>query len=274
MAPKPPDARHAPAKPGRSSSERSVEAVDITRGGKWPKETIVSLVAFCVLWQLASMVLPPFVAPSWARIGKSLADIATRPDFIAITVARVAVALIVSFTLGMAVAISMFRWDAVERYLMPLMKLLMAVPVLCWILFAVLWFRVREVRIAFILVVVCAPIFVIDVLDGMRGVSKDLRDMVRALRPSMQQFFLKLILPATVPAILTSWKVNLSLSIRVVTMAELVGATSGIGYALMQANETFSVADVFAWTVVLVLILMLAQVVVARVERRLLVWRE
>jgi len=255
-------------------SSEAVEAVDVVHAGRWPKETIVSLAAFVVLWQLASMVLPPFVAPSWARIGKSLADIATRPEFIAITVARVGVALVVSFLLGIAVAMAMYRWDAVERYLMPLVKLLMAVPVLCWILFAVLWFKFREVRIAFILVVVCAPIFVIDVLDGMRGVSKDLRDMVRALRPTARQFFWKLVLPGTVPAILTSWKVNLSLSIRVVTMAELVGATSGIGYALMQANETFSVADVFAWTVVLVLILMAAQIAVTWVERRLLVWRE
>ena len=76
------------------------------------------------------------------------------------------------------------------------------------------------------------------------------------------------------PAILTSWKVNLRVSIRVVTMAELVGATSGIGYALMQAKETFSVADVFAWTVVLVFILMVANVAVTGLERRLLVWRE
>jgi NitT/TauT family transport system permease protein len=257
---------------GRQSE--AVEAVDVAHGGRWPKETFVSLAAFLVLWQLASMVLPPFVVPSWARVGKSLLDIATRPEFIAVTVARVSVALVVSFVLGMVFAMAMYRWDVVERYLMPLVKILMAVPVLCWILFAVLWFRLREVRIAFILVVVCAPIFLIDALDGMRGVSKDLRDMVRALRPNARQFFVKLILPATVPAILTSWKVNLSLSIRVVTMAELVGATSGIGYALMQANETFSVADVFAWTVVLVLILMAAQVVVTWVERRLLVWRE
>jgi ABC-type nitrate/sulfonate/bicarbonate transport system permease component len=42
----------------------------------------------------------------------------------------------------------------------------------------------------------------------------------------------------------------------------------------MQANETFSVADVFAWTVVLVVILMVANIAVTRLERRLLVWRE
>ena len=259
---------------GPVRQSEAVAAVDVAHSGRWPKETIAALIAFAVLWHIASLVLPPFVAPGWARIGKSLLDIATKPEFIAITAGRVGFALIVSFVVGLLAAMAMYRWNIVERYLMPLVKVLMAVPVLCWILFAVLWFKDRELRIAFILIVVCAPIFVIDVLDGMHGVSKDLRDMVRALRPNLRQFFTKLILPATVPAILTSWKVNLSLAIRVVTMAELVGATSGIGYALMQANETFAIADVFAWTVVLVLILLAAQAVVTAIERRLLVWRD
>ncbi len=250
----------------------AVEAVDAVRAGRLPKETFISIAAFIVLWHLASLVLPPFVAPSWARIWRSLMSL--RLDFVAITVARVAAALALSFGAGVLAAMLMYRLEAVERYLLPMVKLLMAVPVLCWIMFAVLWFKHREVRIAFILVVVCAPIFLIDALDAMRGVSKELRDMVRSLRPTARQFFTKLILPATLPGILTSWKVNLSLAIRVVTMAELVGATSGIGYGLVMANETFSVSDVFAWTIVLVLILLAAQVVVTRIERHVLVWRD
>lgn len=259
---------------GTHRRQGEAAAIDVGHAGKWPKESLITFAAFFVLWHFASMVLPPFVAPGWARIGKSLLDVLGQPEFILITVARVAVALVVSFVIGLGLAMAMYWWERVERYLMPMVKLLMAVPVLCWILFAVLWFKMREVRIAFILIMVCAPIFVIDVLDGMQGVRRDLRDMVRALRPSARQYFTKLILPATVPSILTSWKVNLSLAIRVVTMAELVGATSGIGYALMQANETFSVADVFAWTVVLVVILMLAQLAVTYIERKLLVWRD
>ena len=100
----------------------AVEAGDVVRGGRWPKETLVSLIAFFVLWHFASMVLPPFVAPSWARIGRSLLDIATRPEFIAITVGRVAVALVVSFVLGMALAMAMYWWTVLERYLMPLIQ--------------------------------------------------------------------------------------------------------------------------------------------------------
>jgi len=62
-------------------------------------------------------------------------------------------------------------------------------------------------------------------------------------------------LPAILPSLITSWKINLSLAIRVVTIAELVGAVTGIGHQLAVAQELFSVADVFAWTLVLVALL-------------------
>jgi NitT/TauT family transport system permease protein len=130
-----------------------------------------------------------------------------------------------------------------------------------------------EFRIAFVLIVVCGPVFVVDVLDGMKGVSKDLRDMLRSFRPTRVQLFTKLMLPATLPAILTSWKINLSLAIRVVTIAELVGAVTGIGYGLVVAQELFSIADVFAWTLVLVVILFIAEALLGRVEARVLRWR-
>jgi ABC-type nitrate/sulfonate/bicarbonate transport system permease component len=149
----------------------------------------------------------------------------------------------------------------------------MAVPVVSWILFAVLWFRGVEFRILFVLVVVCAPVFVVDTLDSMRNVPRELRDMMRSFRPTSFQFFRKLMLPAILPGIFTSWKITLSLAIRVVTIAELVGAVTGIGHQLSVAQELFSVADVFAWTLVLVALLFLLEGIIGKVEHRLLRWR-
>ncbi|MET0277137.1 MAG: ABC transporter permease subunit, partial [Pseudorhodoplanes sp.] len=158
-------------------------------------------------------------------------------------------------------------------YLHPMIRILMAVPVVSWILFAILWFRGVEFRILFVLVVVCAPVFVVDTLDGMRSVPRELRDMMRSFRPTSLQFFRKLMLPAILPSIFTSWKITLSLAIRVVTIAELVGAVTGIGHQLSVAQELFSVADVFAWTLVLVALLFLLEGIIAKVEHRMLRWR-
>jgi NitT/TauT family transport system permease protein len=236
----------------------------------------VSIAVLALVWQLLSLAspslgIPAFAVPSLAKIWASLLKV-NMVDAL-VTLSRVAAALVASFVLGLAGAVLMYNFGLLERYGRPLVRILMAVPVVSWILFAVLWFPGVEFRIGFVLVVVCGPVFLIDTLDAMRGVPRELRHMMRSFRPTTLQFFLKLMLPAIVPSIFTAWKVNISLAIRVVTIAELVGAVTGIGHQLSVAQELFSVADVFAWTLVLVALLFLLEALVARVETRLLRWR-
>jgi NitT/TauT family transport system permease protein len=244
--------------------------------GQFPRQTLASILIFCLLWQTLSYLapslgIPAFAIPSFVRIGASLLKIT--PVDVLVTLARVIGALILSFVMGVALAMAMYRSQSLENYLHPMIRLLMAVPVVSWILFAVLWFRGVEFRISFVLIAVCGPVFLVDSLDAMRGVSRELRGMMRSFRPTTLQYFTKLMFPAILPSLITSWKINLSLSIRVVTIAELVGAVTGIGHQLAVAQELFSVADVFAWTLVLVALLFLLEAVVTRFEARVLRWR-
>ena len=235
--------------------------------GKFSGQTLLSLLIFVVVWEVLSyfapaLGIPAFAIPSFVRIAQSMMTIT--PIDVVVTVARV---------IGLVLAMAMYRSEDLERYLHPIIRLFMAVPVVSWILFAVLWFRGVEFRIAFVLIAVCGPVFLVDSLDAMRGVSSELRGMMRSFRPTTVQYFTKLMFPAILPNLITSWKINLSLAIRVVTIAELVGAVTGIGHQLAVAQELFSVADVFAWTLVLVALLFLLEAVVAGVERRVLRWR-
>lgn len=244
--------------------------------GTFSRQAVVSVLIFAAVWEALSYLapalgIPAFAIPSLARIGRSLLTIT--PIDVLVTLARVIGALIASFVLGVALAVLMYQSQRLESYLRPMIRLFMAVPVVSWILFAVLWFRGVEFRIAFVLIAVCGPVFLIDAFDAMRNVPRELRRMVRSFRPTALQYFGKLMFPAIVPNLITSWKINLSLAIRVVTIAELVGAVTGIGHQLAVAQELFSVADVFAWTLVLVALLFLLEAVVARVEQRVLRWR-
>jgi NitT/TauT family transport system permease protein len=244
--------------------------------GTFSRQAVVSVLIFAALWEALSYLapalgIPAFAIPSLARIGRSLLTIT--PIDVLVTLARVIGALVASFVLGVALAVLMYQSQRLESYLRPMIRLFMAVPVVSWILFAVLWFRGVEFRIAFVLIAVCGPVFLIDAFDAMRNVPRELRRMVRSFRPTAPQYFGKLMFPAIVPNLITSWKINLSLAIRVVTIAELVGAVTGIGHQLAVAQELFSVADVFAWTLVLVALLFLLEAVVARVEQRVLRWR-
>jgi NitT/TauT family transport system permease protein len=266
----------APAPPSAGADGGSVEvarkSIVTGLGGRRGFQTTVSMIVVAALWEGFARLTPPFVAPTWGAIIEALLNL--RLEFVLTTTLRVVVALAASFIIGLALAMVLYALQRVEGYVLPVVNLVMAVPVVCWVIFTILWFSMIEYRIAFVLVIVCAPIFLIDILDAMKSVPKQQREMARAFRPTRAQYYSKLILPATVPAILTSWKINLSLAIRVVTIAELVGAVSGIGYGLVIAKELFSIADVFAWTIILVVMLLFAQALLERVERRLLHWRD
>ena len=251
---------------GRSQGERAA--------GRFSLESVGGAVAIlvCVLaWHIASFYAPAYAIPGWSRIYHAFLEISVMD--VGITIARLVLSMALSFLLGLALATLAFEYRLVEALAIPVVKLLMAIPAVCWVVFSILWFKGVEFRIFFVMCVTCMPVFIIDSLDAMKGVPMDLRQMVSSFRPDKMQYYIKVIFPGIAPNMLTSWKINLTLAIRVVTIAELVGAVSGIGHGLVMAQEKFSVAEVFAWTLVLVIILYLLQGIISILERRTLRWR-
>jgi NitT/TauT family transport system permease protein len=233
--------------------------------------SVVAVLIFAALWQIASYFVPPFVIPGWQRIIKAFLEL--RFDYVAVTLARLMVSLVASFVLGFAIAAAMIQNKYVEQMVTPFVRMLMSVPAICWVVFSILWFKGVEFRIFFVMVVVAMPVFLVDTFDGMKGVPRDLDQMVKSFQPAWIERFTKLTIPAILPILLTSWKINLSQCIRVILTAELVGATSGIGYGLVLAQETFSIAIVFAWTLTLIVGLYVLQGVVDFLELKYLAYR-
>ena len=96
--------------------------------------------------------------------------------------------------------------------------------------------------------------------------SKDLFEMTMSFRPRAWTLFSVLIVPTIVPGILTAWKVNLGNAARVVVVAELVGATGGVGYELLRQQQLFDMAGAIAWTLQLVLFVLVVQQLIAAIE--------
>jgi NitT/TauT family transport system permease protein len=230
-----------------------------------------SILTFVAGWYALSHIGPSYAFPYWSKIIASFGSISYQD--VLITLFRLLVSMVLSFVLGLACSLLLFERADLEAFFLPLIRLLMAVPAVCWVVFAILWFRGVESRIYFVMLVTCGPVFAIDSLDAMKGIPNDLKQMARSFRPSNLQILRTIIIPGIVPNLLTSWKINLTLAVRVVTIAELVGAVNGIGHGLVLAQEMFSISDVFAWTIILVAILYALQGLVSLAEHHLLRWR-
>lgn len=249
--------------------------VPITAGSK-SVQTLLPFLIIPLAWQISTFVLPPFLAPSLVDIADKFIGIIISPEKIAdvgATLARIMSALVGAFLLGAMLAALMGRSPLIERLLTPALNFSQGIPALSWVVFAIIWFKGMEFRIFFIMIVTTLPAFTFQVLDAFRAMPKDLFEMVASFRPSRMQLVRSLIIPSVLPGILTAWKVNLGNASRVVVVAELVGATGGIGYQLLLQQQLFDMAGAIAWTLQLVAFVFMIQFLIGRIEARLLHYR-
>jgi NitT/TauT family transport system permease protein len=244
-------------------------AMMLLGGARRLGSSALPFVVVIALWQFASLFFPRFLFPSlidvfWRCLeiflnGAMFADVLS-------TVLRILAGLAGAFIIGGALALLMVRSRAVDKFLSPILTLFQGIPALSWVVFAIIWFHGVEFRILFIMVMTTLPAFTFQVLGALRGMSRDLMEMVFSFRPTRTKLFRVMIAPAILPDILTAWKVNLGNASRVVVVAELVGATGGVGYQLLQQQQLFDMAGALAWTLQLVFFVLIVQGVLTLIE--------
>ena len=133
--------------------------------------------------------------------------------------------------------------------------------------------RLAGVALAVAGVIITIPSFALQIEDAVRGIPRDLWELVRAMRASQSQMIRMLVIPSIIPEVLTAWKVNVGNATRVAVIAELVGGSLGVGYQLLMAQQVFNMAGAIAWTAVLVMALALIQSGLSVLDTYLLRWR-
>src|SRR6185437_5434730 len=227
-------------------------------------------------WQILSMIFPPFLFPPVPEIISRTVEILITGSLLAdvlLTAARIFGGLFGAFILGSMLALVIGQSKTVENFVAPVLTFFQGIPALSWVVFAIIWFHGIEFSVLCIMVMTTLPAFTFQILDAFRSMSKDLFEMTMAFRPSRWTLFRFLIVPTIVPGILTAWKVNLGNAARVVVVAELVGATGGVGYELLRQQQLFDMAGDMAWTLQLVLFVLIVQQTITAIENWALRYR-
>lgn len=110
-------------------------------------------------------------------------------------------------------------------------------------------------------------------VSGVRNVDPLLIRSARSMALKPVQLFMKVVLPASVPAVFTGIRVAGAYSILVLIAAEMVGAKAGLGYLVNYSQFTFEIPKMYAGIVTLALLGLAFNHAVLFVERRLTAWR-
>jgi len=193
---------------------------------------------------------------------------------VAASTGRVAAGYAIGATLALAVG-SLVGLSAHARALLdPSFQALRAIPSLAWVPLLLLWLGIGEApKLAMIAIGAFFPVYM-GVVAGIRGVDRKLVEVARLMRLRPLALVRRVLLPAALPSVMTGLRNGLSLAWMFMVAGELIAASSGLGYLLTDGRETSRADLVLAAIVLLALLGKLSDTVMARLERRLLSWRD
>jgi NitT/TauT family transport system permease protein len=205
-------------------------------------EKILFYVCLLALWQLLYVlrIWPPYLIPGpWEviealRYGFVDGSVMTA---IGISMRRIAIGYGISVVVGMALGLLIAASDFVENTLGALVLSLQSLPSICWLPFAVLWFGLSENAILF--VVLMGPLLsvTISIESGVRNVPRIYMMAGRNLGAHGWKLFLHVLLPASLPYLVSGLKQGWAFAWRSLIAGEMIFVSLGLGHLLMMGRD-------------------------------------
>jgi sulfonate transport system permease protein len=187
---------------------------------------------------------------------------------------RVAAGFALGSGLALAAGSAVGLSQRVSAWLDPSVQGLRAIPSLAWVPLLLLWLGIDETpKIVLIAIGAFFPVY-LGVASGFRGVDRKLVEVGRLFGFSRLALVRRVLLPAALPSVLTGLRNGLGLAWMFMVAAELIAASSGLGYLLTDGRETGRADIVLAAIALLALLGKLSDGAMRALERRLLVWRD
>lgn len=159
----------------------------------------------------------------------------------------------IGLVLGALLAFAAGKVRVVEILLAPYMITIKTVPVASFIVIALVWLSSRDLSV-FISFLMGLPIVYTNLLQGIKANDPKLSEMATVFRMSWGRRFLTIMLPQIRPYFLSACSLALGLSWKAGIAAEVIGIPENtVGEALYNAKIYLETADLFAWTLVVVL---------------------
>ena len=214
--------------------------------------------------------------PTPSDVAKALLELGWRTvaGHVAASTARVAAGFAIGAASAIAVGAIVGLSSTARSLLDPSFQALRAIPSLAWVPLLLLWLGIGEApKLAMIAIGAFFPVYM-GVASGIRGVDRKLVEVASLMRLHSFALVRRVLLPAALPSVMTGLRNGLSLAWMFMVAGELIAASSGLGYLLTDGRETSRADLVLAAIVLLAVLGKLSDAAMARLERRLLSWRD
>jgi ABC-type nitrate/sulfonate/bicarbonate transport system permease component len=216
----------------------------------------LGLAVLAMIWQLASMLInDPVFLPSVSQTAASFVHYSTHPypaqgsplwsDALT-SLRRILIGFTAGVVIGVALGAAMSASRALRHPIDPVIEVLRPLPPLAFIPLFIIWFGIGELPKVILIMIGVIPIMAVTTVASLDEVPDDLRLCARTLGASPRYTMLRVQIRAALPGIVTGMRISMAAAWTSIVAAELIAATSGLGYLIMQAGDYLNTALVFS----------------------------
>lgn len=217
---------------------------------------VAGIAVLLVAWQAFAVILGDQVAlPSVSQTTAQFVHYLTRPYpaegkplwfDLYISLRRILVGFVIGVTIGVAVGAAMSARRTARHLIDPVIEVIRPLPPLAFIPLFIVWLGIGELPKEVLIIIGVIPIMAVTTVAALDEVAEDLRLCARTLGASPRYTLQHVQIRAALPGILTGMRIAMAGAWSSIVAVELLAATSGLGFLIMQAGDYLDTALVFA----------------------------
>jgi NitT/TauT family transport system permease protein len=234
-------------------------------------------VAILLVWELAAgRLIDPFWFSSPLRLLRHLAEWAREGSLfrhLLVTLRETFFGYVLGGVSGIAVGVVLARLEFVAQVFDPFIVAANGIPRVALAPLFIIWFGIGELSKVILASTLTFFLTFYGTFSGLRAVEPAYKEVARVMGASERQIFAKVSLPAAAPWIVAALKVGVPFALIGAIIGEFMAASRGLGYMIQLNTNQFDTTGAVSGILVLMLVVMLFNGLLNRLERYVVRWR-
>ncbi|MGX7196965.1 ABC transporter permease [Enterococcus olivae] len=241
-----------------------------------------ALLVFFLIWQLFSdwnqskeLFNPRFLPSVTQVLGTTVDGIRSGvlTSAILASLGRVFAGFLLGTLVGVVLGVIMSSVKLINDIISPILNLLGPIPVYAFLPIFMIWFGISEQsKVLLIAYATFLPVLTYTV-DGIKNVNPVWIRSVRSLGATNFQVYKEVLIKAALPNVFVGMKISLALAFGALIVAEMMGASNGLGFIIVNARNWFNLDDMFMACIIIGLLYSFFTWVLTTIERLLFKWK-
>ena len=232
------------------------------------------LVFFIAFWEIATRagLIDGFLFSSPTRIVKTTENLIGEGELFAhigTTLSETITGFIIASVSGLIIAVALWWSDSLRKIAEPYIVVLNSLPKIALGPIIIIWFGAGTLSIIFMTVIITVIVTIINLLAAFCETDENKILLLRSMGANKRQIFFKLVLPSSIPDVISTLKINVGMSWIGSIMGEYLVSKQGIGYLIVYGGQVFKLDLVMTSTVILCALAALMYFSVVLIEKKL-----